>query len=218
LRRAFLIETAGKTGADAIATGHTEDDQAETILMRLARGAGPKALAAMAPRGPGPFVKPLLGIGRTALRAWLRKRGLKFRDDPSNVSLAFDRNRVRHLVVPALAKALNPAAARHLVEAAGRLREDAEYLDALALDRFEALANRRAQALSLDASALAALPHPLAARVARIALEEAGCDPRRISARHVDAVVALASAAPGAAFNLPGRIGVRRQTSLLEFG
>jgi tRNA(Ile)-lysidine synthase len=218
VRRVFLMDTANEAGADAIATGHTLDDQAESILMRLARGAGPTALAAMAPAGPGPFVKPLLGIERTALRRWLRKRRLAFRDDPSNSSLAFDRNRVRRLVVPTLAKALNPAAARHLVEAAGRLREDAAYLDAAAQERFAAIAARRADVVSLQAPALAQLPHPLAARVALIALAAAGCDPRRISSRHIEAVLALAVARRGASADLPGRLGARRRGGLLEFG
>jgi tRNA(Ile)-lysidine synthetase-like protein len=217
VRRAFLIQAADSVGASAIATGHTLDDQAETILMRLARGAGPSALASMMASGPGPFVKPLLGLERDALRAWLRKRRLPFRDDPSNASLAFDRNRVRRLVIPVLSKALNPAAARHLVEAAARLREDAALLDALAQDRFDAISKRRTNALSLDAAALASLPHPLSARVARIALEAAGCDPRRISSRHVGAVVALASATEGSSLNLPGRVGSRRLGGLLEF-
>jgi len=218
VRRAFLVETAFATGATRIVTGHTIDDQAETILMRLARGAGPTALTAMAAAGPGPFVKPLLGIERKALRAWLAKRRLAFRDDPSNADLAFDRNRVRRLVIPVLAEALNPAAARHLVEAAGRLREDAAYLDASARECFDAIATRRAGALAVQAPALAALAHPLAARVALFALAAAGCDPRRISSRHIDAVVALSSAEPGASLDLPGRIGARRRGRLLEFG
>ena len=217
VRRAFLMETARTTGADAIATGHTLDDQAETILMRLARGAGPSALAAMAPAGPGPFVKPLLGIERAALRRWLRKRRLTFRDDASNASLAFDRNRVRRLVMPVLAKALNPKAARHLVEAADRLREDSAYLDGLARERFDAIATRRADTLAIPAPALAALARPLAARVALIALVAAGCDPRRISSRHIDAVIFLASSETGSSLDLPGRIGARRRGSLLEF-
>lgn len=217
VRRAFLLEAAKDAGAVAIATGHTVDDQAETILMRLARGAGPTALLAMTPAGPGPFVKPLLGLERAALRAWLRKKRLPFRDDPSNGNQAFDRNRVRRLVVPTLAKALNPAAARHLVEAAGRLREDATYLDALAREHFEAITRQRAEVLVVQAAALAALPHPLAARVALIALVAAGCDPRRISSRQLDAVVALASSAPGTSLDLTGRIRARRRTGLLEF-
>jgi tRNA(Ile)-lysidine synthase len=217
VRRAFLLETAKDSEALLIATGHTLDDQAETILMRLARGTGPTAMAAMTPAGPGPFVKPLLGLTREALRAWLRKRRLPFRDDPSNASLAFDRNRVRRLVVPVLARALNPAAARHLVEAAARLREDAAYLDALARECFDELAARRDGALTVRASALADLPRPLAARVVRIALDDAGCDPRRVSMRLVESVLALASAVPGAGLDLPGRVGVRHRGRLLEF-
>jgi tRNA(Ile)-lysidine synthase TilS/MesJ len=204
-------------GAALIATGHTLDDQAETILMRLARGAGPSSLAAMAEAGPGPFVKPLLGIERDGLREWLRKKRLPFRDDPSNQSLAFDRNRVRHLVVPLLAKSLNPAAARHLVEAAARLREDAALLDSLAQEQFASHSARSKAGLTLDASALGQLPHPLAARVARIALEAAGCDPRRISSRHVEALVGLARPGPGSSLDLPCGIVSRRRGRLVEF-
>ena len=211
------MEAATTAGADAIATGHTLDDQAETIVMRLARGAGPSAVAGMAPAGPGPFIKPLLGIERAALRRWLRRRRLAFREDASNASFAFDRNRVRRLVLPVLAKALNPKAARHLVEAANRLREDTAYLDGLARERFEAITTRRGDILAIEAPALAALAHPLAARVALIALVAAGCDPRRISSRHIDAVVFLVSAEPGSSLDLPGRIGARRRGSLLEF-
>lgn len=218
VRRSFLAETARSVGAGVIATGHTLDDQAETILMRLARGAGPTAWSAMTPAGPGPFVKPLLGIERASLRAWLKRRRLAFREDPSNADMAFDRNRVRRLVVPVLAKALNPAAARHLVEAAARLREDAVYLDALAYERFAALAARRGDKLVVDAESWAEIPHPLAARVARIALAEAGCDPRRISSKHVAGVLALTAAASGSCLDLPGPTGARRRGRLVEFG
>jgi tRNA(Ile)-lysidine synthase len=217
VRRAFLLDAARASGASLVAVGHTLDDQAETILMRLARGVGPTALAAMSPAGPGPFVRPLLAIERAELRAWLRRKRLRFREDPSNASLAFDRNRVRRLVVPVLAKALNPRAARHLVEAASRLREDAELLDALARDRFEAIVTRRAETLAVQAAPFGALPRPLASRVARIALEAAGCDPRRISSRHVEAVTRLATTEGGQAVDLPGGRRVTKRRGLLEF-
>jgi tRNA(Ile)-lysidine synthase len=217
VRRAFFTETAEQAGAKMTATGHTMDDQAETILMRLARGAGPLAVAGMAPAGPGIFVKPLLRIERAALRGWLHKRRLPYRDDPSNASLAFDRNRVRHLVVPLLAKQLNPAVARHLVEAAERLREDAAYLDGVARKLFDGIATRRANVLALPVAELMALPRPIAARVALIALVTAGCDPRRISTRKIDAVVGLASSDPGSSLDLAGGIGARRSRGLVEF-
>jgi tRNA(Ile)-lysidine synthase len=171
----------------------------------------------MAPPGPGPFVRPLLCIEHNALRAWLKRRRLPFRDDPSNASMAFDRNRVRKVVLPVIAKAMNPQAARHLVEAAARLRDDAALLDAMARERFDAMSSRRGKSLTIEVAALAALPGPLAARVARIALEAAGCDPRRVSARHVEAVLGLASSRAPASVDLPNRMVVERRRGLLEF-
>lgn len=217
IRRAFLGETARSSGASLVATGHTLDDQAETVLMRFARGAGPTALASMAASGPGPFVRPLLSIERPELRSWLRRKRFPFREDPSNASLAFDRNRVRLLVVPVLAKAVNPRASRHLVEAAARLRADAEFLDVLAAERFQALASRRGGTVAIDAPGLAVLPAPLASRVARLALEAAGCDPRRISSRHVRALIDLLASANGASLDLTGRKRVVKRGDLLEF-
>ncbi len=211
VRRDFLREAARTLGADRIATGHTLDDQAETVLMRLARGAGPRALSGMAARGPGPFVRPLLGIERSELRVFLARRGLEFREDPSNRDLRFDRNRVRRLVVPVLAEALNPRAPRQIVAAAERLREDAECLDEMARVEFGHLGRRtRGGAVVLQADRLAALRAPVARRVARLALEVAGTDARRIASRHLDALVRLA-AGNGREAHLPsGVVAVRR--------
>jgi len=217
VRRGFLVEAAAQAGATRIATGHTLDDQAETVLMRLARGAGPAALAGMEAAGPGPFVRPLLGIERADLRAWLRGRGLSHREDPSNRTLRYDRNRVRRLVVPALAEALNPRAARHLVEAAERLREDAKYLDALAGRRLASVARGSSRGtLALDAGALARTPSCLAARIVRLALERSGTDPRRIGSRHVNALLGLARGEDGRQADLPGGLrAVRRGKRIL---
>lgn len=197
VRRGFLLEVAGLSGSGHVAVGHTVDDQAETVLMRLARGAGPTALAGMAPAGPGPVVRPALGLSRRELRDWLVRRRLAWREDPSNRSGAYDRNRVRRLVVPALAQALNPEAARHLAQAADRLRVDAEHLDREAAAWLVRLAGRDGETLVLDARGIAGLAPALAGRAARMALESAGCDPRRISARHVDALLQLAAAGEG---------------------
>ena len=205
VRRAFLLETAATSGATRIATGHTLDDQAETVLLRFARGAGPGALAGMAAHGPGPFVRPLLGIERSHLRVWLGRRRIPFRDDPSNADDRFDRNRVRRLVVPVLADALNPSAARHLVEAAERLRDDADLLDAMAREAVDRGAARRAGAWRIAASSITDVPLPIARRMARLLLQRAGVDPRRIGSRHILALVDLAHGAHGRALNLPDR-------------
>lgn len=211
VRRQFLREAAASTGSDWIATGHTLDDQAETILMRLVRGAGARALTGMAERGPGPFVRPLLGFERDELRGWLERRGLAYRDDPSNRDLQFDRNRVRRLVLPVLVEQLNPRAARHLVKAAGRFREDATFLDELAEQRANELCrNLSADRLSIDAPGLSATPAVLARRVARLALERSGVDPRRLGARHVESLLSLAAAPIRSETHLPGRLEARR--------
>jgi tRNA(Ile)-lysidine synthase len=183
VRRQFLVEAAEGSGASLVATGHTLDDQAETILLRLVRGAGPTALGGMAPSGPGPFVHPLL---------------------------AFDRNRVRKLVLPLLAETLNPRTARHLVEAAGRLREDALHLDEVARRWLARNGRRRKGALSIPVAPLASAPAVLGRRVARLAIEKAGADPRRISARHVEAILALAGKPEGKALDLGGGITATR--------
>ncbi len=212
VRRAFLLEAAATVGATHVATGHTLDDQAETVLLRLARGAGATALTGMARSGPGPFVRPLLAIERAELRAWLARRRIAYREDPSNRSLRFDRNRVRRLVVPVLAEAINPRSARLIVQAAERFREDALHLDAAAERRLAEIARpERDGGVSLDAVALAAESPVLARRIARIALQHAGVDPRRVGARHVQGLLRLALAHGPAEVHLPGRrIAVRR--------
>jgi tRNA(Ile)-lysidine synthase len=219
VRREYLLEAMRDAGASRIALGHTLDDQAETIVMRLARGAGPTSLAGMAEAGPGPFVRPLLAIERSEIRGLLRRRRIEFREDPSNRSLRHDRNRVRRLVIPVLADVLNPSAARHLVEAAARLREDAELLDARAQDEARAIVRGRgAGGLGLRASALAGLPPPLARRVARLALVRAGLDPRRVATSHLAALLDLAAGPPGRSAHLPGGFRAVRSRSLVVLG
>ncbi len=217
VRRAFLQEAATRAGADLIALGHTLDDQAETVLMRLVRGAGAMALTGMAESGPGPFVRPLLGIERDRLRAYLDRRGLEHREDPSNRDMRFDRNRVRRLVLPVLREALNPQAARHIVKAAERFREDASFLDMVAELAFERSVEKASEgSLKMEASVLADYPPPIAKRVARLALLLAGADGRRLASSHIDGLIGLASGAGGRELHLPGRLVARRKKKLLH--
>lgn len=216
VRRAFLLETAERAGCDRVVCGHTLDDQAETILMRMVRGAGATALTGMADSGPGPFVRPLLGLEREELRDWLRRRGLDYRDDPTNRNLRFDRNRVRRLVLPLLADQLNPRAARHLVKAAELFREDAVHLDGLAREQLEELSRWDGDGrLALDVRRFAELSPPVAKRLARLALQRAGVDARRLLAQHVEGLCDLARGAGGRSLNLPGRRLARRERGRL---
>jgi hypoxanthine phosphoribosyltransferase len=216
VRRAFLLEAVDAAECDLIATGHTLDDQAETILMRLVRGAGAKALTGIAASGPGPFVRPLLEVERRDLRSYLCRRGLSYRDDPSNRDLRYDRNRVRRLVLPVLADVLNPRAARHLVQAAQRFRDDAEHLDAAAEDALGACTRRDGSGrFALDTARLNDLAPTLGRRLARLALKEAGADPRRIGARHVETLIDLARGRTGRSAHLASGITARRTGRLL---
>jgi tRNA(Ile)-lysidine synthase len=219
VRRGFLLEVAEEAEATWIATGHSLDDQAETILMRLARGGGATALTGMAASGPGPFARPLLGIERAELRQWLERRGLDYRDDPTNREMRYDRNRIRRLVMPVLTETFNPRAAANLVRAALRFREDASFLDELASERSKSVCGTdRAGRVTLNAQALREEPGPVARRVAVLALQRAGCDPRRIGSRHVEALVDLAGGSGGRETHLPGGMMARRDRNRIRIG
>jgi tRNA(Ile)-lysidine synthase len=219
VRRGFLLEAAELRGAQRIATGHTLDDQAETVLMRLVRGAGATAIGGIAACGHHGFVRPLLGIERSCLAAYLDRHGIAHREDPSNADARFDRNRVRRLVLPLLAAQLNPRAARHLVEAAARIREDALHLDGLARGELRRLTRRRTSGtLALDSAELARLAVPIAKRLARLALEDAGADARRIGSRHIEAVLDLARGGRGREVHLPDGLLARRVERDLVLG
>ena len=187
---------------DLVATAHTRDDQAETVLLRLIRGAGPAGLAGIRPR-IGPVVRPLLDIGRAELREYLRERGLSYREDPSNRDERILRNRVRHRLIPFLAGHFSPAVTGVLARSAGIWRDDADWLDAAA----NAVAGEIVQCtegrFEVDAAGLVAEPPAIARRVARHVLEAAG--ERRVGFDHVERLRRLAGAdSAAAAVDFPG--------------
>jgi len=132
-RYTMLREIALARQITHIALGHSLDDQAETMLLRLIRGVGPEGLGAMAPkRSEGPFslIRPLLDTRRDMLRDWLRAEGLPWREDASNEDPAFQRNRIRHQWLP-LIRSLNPRAEENLSRLAQIMRVENEWLDTL---------------------------------------------------------------------------------------
>jgi tRNA(Ile)-lysidine synthase len=126
MRHAFLARAARQLECGAIALGHTADDQAETVLLRLARGTGLAGLAAMRPRR-GRVVRPLLAASRTDVRAYLKDRGLRPRIDETNADPGFRRNVVRADILPRLAH-LNPQIARVLAGLAERAAEQSDFV------------------------------------------------------------------------------------------
>jgi tRNA(Ile)-lysidine synthase len=135
VRYDFLAAVARRHEARYMAVGHTADDQAETLLLRLLRGAGPcglKAMTSPAPRGEASVVRPLLDVPRDLVRAYLNDRGLAFRLDRTNRDLRLARNRTRHVLVPLLASEFNPAIVETLGRTAGLMNEVDEYFSRLA--------------------------------------------------------------------------------------
>lgn len=189
VRYAWLETAARDLGATHIATGHTLDDQAETVLLRLLRGAGGRGLSGVrAVRGM--VIRPLIDCRRAALRHFLEARGEAFREDRSNDELSIPRNRVRHELLPVIER-IAPGGVHALARAAFHAADDENFLSAAATDA------ARSVVLSTDGSIdrdrLLALPTAIRRRVIRDALERAAPDHAgAITAAHLEAVARLA--------------------------
>jgi tRNA(Ile)-lysidine synthase len=245
-RYAALEQVAEQAGAAAVLLGHTRDDQAETVLLGLARGAGGRALAGM-PARRGRFRRPLLGVARATLREACAAQGLEPWDDPHNADPAYARARVRHQALPALEAALGPGVAAALARTAAQLSEDCDALDALAAaeawriqpavlargdDPPEPPDRRSAPGLEAEAAldgsdhaasvmnieGLAELAPAVRSRVLRQAALTAGCPAGSLAAGHIAALDALVTGWHGQRWaDLPGVIRVRRRYGKLLF-
>jgi tRNA(Ile)-lysidine synthase len=132
-RYAFLERAADELGADAIATAHTLDDQAETFLLRLLRGTATRGLGSIRPR-VGRVIRPVLEVRRAALRRFLEERGEAFREDATNADVSIPRNRVRHELIPYLESRFSHAAPELLARQAALARDDEDFLRRLAIE------------------------------------------------------------------------------------
>jgi tRNA(Ile)-lysidine synthase len=191
LRRAFLRRTAHERGARAVLLGHTVDDQAETLLLNLLRGAGPRGLGGMPAAGPRPFLRPLLSLERAELRAWLTAHGGTWREDSSNADVAHRRNRLRHDVLPLLTAHFNPHAPRALARTAALQREIDDLLRRLAARHLDDAARLSADGarLTLDRAAFLAEPAALQRAILRAAGERLSPERLTWGGVHVEAVL-----------------------------
>ena len=208
-RLALLEEQVAARGLDWIALAHTASDQAETVLMRAVRGAGVRGLAGMDWRR-GPLIRPLLGISRREVEAYLARHGLRPVVDPSNATDRYLRNRLRHHVLPLLARE-NPRVEEALCRLADNCREEDEALEA------QVAGLVRAVGAEAGVRALRELPAGLQARVIRTAHQQAvGAASPRLERRHVEAVLELLSHARGSqSVDLPGARLERRYDRLI---
>lgn len=168
VRYAFFRELAGSGPHARIATAHTASDQAETMLMNLARGAGTRGLSGIPPVN-GPVIRPLIALTRQEVEQYCAWYGLSYVQDESNWEETYARNRVRHQVIPVL-RTLNPSLERGMLRAAELLREDDDLLRRLASDALEQ--SRHGGGWTL--SDLRALPRPILSRALILAARQAG--------------------------------------------
>jgi len=187
----FLKTTADKVSASRIATGHTRNDQAETLLLRLLQGSGPRGLAGIHPRVEGRIIRPLLEVERQDLEGYLQERGGEYVLDESNLDRRFLRNRIRLDLLPLLAEEYNPEVIRLLARTADIIREEDDYLDRLASAKAEKVFLSGRRRSGLEAKALARLPLSLARRVAREFIREEKGDLRSVSFDDVEDVLSL---------------------------
>lgn len=213
-RYAFLHRAAADLQADSIAVGHTRDDQAETFLLKLARGAGLAGLGGIYPRR-GALVRPLLDLSRGELRAYLSERGEAWVEDETNEDVSNPRNRVRHRIIPELDAAYGGPTAGSIARAAGIARADTAWLDAVAERRYAELATIEAESVTLAGPELTAEPEPIRRRLLLKALREVASG-RAISLEHVDAAADILNGTVSGA-DVPGaRLELRRGKLVLQ--
>ncbi|MFL4475601.1 tRNA lysidine(34) synthetase TilS [Paeniglutamicibacter sp. MACA_103] len=184
-RYAALGQAMEQTGADHVLLGHTRDDQAEQVLLGLARGSGTLSLAGM-PAARGPYLRPLLGLGRADVESICRHEGLEYWSDPTNTDPRYLRNRVRHELMPVLRNVLGDHVPAALARTAALARADAEYLDELAAGALHAAILAAPAAAegpgpgtaptvcTLDLARLRAMPEPMRSRALRLAVARLG--------------------------------------------
>jgi len=209
-----LDAAAAELGAAAVVLGHTLDDQAETVLLRLARGSGARSLAGM-PARAGLFRRPFLGVRRAQTVAACESLGLHPWADPHNADPAYARPRVRNDALPALERALGPGVAEALARSADLLRDDADALDDAASKALAAVGTTDG---GLDVGGLAALSRAVRTRVLRFAAIAAGAPAGALAASHVDALDALVTGWHGqGSASLPGGLVGERRCDRLTF-
>jgi tRNA(Ile)-lysidine synthase len=212
-RRAFFAQLP----ADRIALGHTRDDQAETVLFRLLRGAGLRGLAGIHPAA-GTCVRPLIDVTRSEVEEFLLARGIPWREDLSNLDPRFARNRIRGSLLPQLARDWNPRIGESLAHLAGLARDEESwwrtYIDGLAAG----ILVLQDGGVELRVSALTDLPPAVSRRLVRRAIEQVKGDLRRLEFDHVERVLELAAQNEGdGRLRLPG-LDVRRSFDWIRVG
>lgn len=216
-RYQFLQNTADSLSAQRIALGHTQNDQAETVLLRLLRGSGSLGLAAMPVYRNPRVIRPLLSVKREAIRCYLRSRHWQWREDSSNQDMRFSRNRVRHSLIPLIEQVFNSNIVEVLAGTAESLRGDVETLEWLVLELAQQHVWKQKGCLSWELCWMKTLPRGLQRQLVRYAYRCLDFRGRQILKRHVDLVLDLLQDYKSGKSVQIGRIVVRREFDRLLF-
>ncbi|CAN2225694.1 MesJ tRNA(Ile)-lysidine synthase MesJ [Candidatus Nanopelagicaceae bacterium] len=210
-RYTALDSIANAYGATQIFLGHTRDDQAETVLLGLARGSGTRSLSGMATIN-GKYARPFLQLTREQTISACEEADLQPWNDPHNLNLKFSRVRVRNKVMPVMEEEIGPGIAAALARSAAILRDDADALDEMA----QAVISR-VDLSDLDCAALAELPRAIRSRILRAAIYAAGAPSGSLSADHLAGIEALVTSWHGQGeVSLPGGVKVARISGRLS--
>ncbi|MGB9611603.1 MAG: tRNA lysidine(34) synthetase TilS, partial [Bryobacteraceae bacterium] len=196
IRYEFFARARAEHRLERVATGHTRSDQAETVLLRLARGAGNQGLAGIHPVTASGIIRPLLEIGRGEIREWLQSQGLAWREDSSNLDPQWRRNRVRQEILPLLAAALNPRIEEMLARSAALAWEDEQQWRRRVAELMEELAPGEPPVV-VESDWLRRLGPALGRRVVRQLLWLAAGRKPGLAFEHLDAVWRLATGPEG---------------------
>ncbi|MGA0083315.1 MAG: tRNA lysidine(34) synthetase TilS [Candidatus Nanopelagicales bacterium] len=204
-------ESVNEFNAKAVLLAHTQDDQAETMLMRLTRGSGAKSLSAMK-EVSGKYLRPFLHIRKQVLVDALEKENISYWQDPANTNYKFLRAKVRHELMPKLIEVLGDSAIDSLDRTSGLLKEDNEALESIALESYEKL-NKELKVQELEK-----LPTAIRKRVIKIAALNSGVTPGPFSFEHIEAIDALVTNWHGQGnVDLPGFIQASRVDQTIRF-
>ena len=204
-------ELVNEFNAKAVLLAHTQDDQAETMLMRLTRGSGAKSLSAMK-EVSGKYLRPFLHIRKQVLVVALEKENISYWQDPANTNYKFLRAKVRHELMPKLIEVLGDSAIDSLDRTSELLKEDNEALESIALESYEKL-NKELKVQELEK-----LPTAIRKRVIKIAALNSGVTPGPFSFEHIEAIDALVTNWRGQGnVDLPGFIQASRVDQTIRF-
>jgi tRNA(Ile)-lysidine synthase len=218
-RYRFLAGVAARIQAAVIATGHTRDDQAETVLMRLLRGSGPRGLAGIPPVRPHGglrVIRPLIETPRAEITRYLARHALAAREDASNRDLSVLRNRVRLVLLPIL-EGYNPDVRRALARLAGVMRDEADALDALSARDVDAVLRGTRASVRIAPDAFERLPVALQRRALREAIRRVRGNGDQIAFVHIEeARLGVLGGRSGAVWEAPGGVRIFRRPDAIE--